>query len=86
MKEKVLSYAEFCEQSSKAGLDDVPDRGDGSQWFIGYCPVMWDGGIEFDPEEADDCKEVGPFQASDLSEAQWLVRHAFGNFAEVDRI
>jgi hypothetical protein len=44
---------------------------------------MWDDGIEFDPEEADDCKEVGPFQASDLSEAQWLMRHAFGDYTEV---
>lgn len=91
---QVLTYRQFCELAKPhplTGLDNSPYVGNAdeeppSAYWLGYVPVMWDGGIEFDPAEADDCKEVGPFRATFKQEAEALVRAVYGPYAEVEAI
>lgn len=90
----VLTYRQFCELASDhplTGLDNSPYVGDveeepPSGYWLGYVPVMWEDGIEFDPAECDDFKEVGPFLATFRGEAEKFVRAVYGPYAEVEAI
>jgi hypothetical protein len=75
----LLTYGEFVETASKAGLDGH-HFSPGEKIFLGYVPITWgDSPRTTKVSEADDFKEVGPFPASSVEEAQWMLRHRFGD-------
>ena len=82
----LLTYSEFCETSSRSNLNDQPIV-DGLPHFLGYVPITWgDSPRTKKVRECDDFKEVGPFQASSYEEAQWLLRHTFGDGCELEAL
>jgi hypothetical protein len=80
----LLTYKQFVETATAADLDGH-SFSPGEAAYLGYVPVTWGSSpMTEDIQEADDYKEVGPFQASSLEEAHWIMLQTFGLHCEIE--